>query len=102
MGALPAHPRARGHLTDHGGLIVAGGTAQALLASNSERSYFFILNLHATLDLWIDFGVTAVGSQPSIKIPAGANMTFEGAFVPSDSVSLFGGTTGQPFAAKEG
>lgn len=100
--ALPSFARYRGPLLDHSGTITTGGTAQPLMPYNGERSYLFIQNNHATADLWIDFGQTAVGSQPSMRLPAGADLVFEDSFIPTNAISIFGGTSTQPFTAKEG
>lgn len=92
----------RGTVTDRSGTITAGGTAQQLAAVNASRKYLFIQNLDAGNDLWIDFTTTAVQSQPSIKLSAGASFVMEGAFVSTELVSVISAVTGHAFAAKEG
>jgi hypothetical protein len=99
---LPTYARARGPMADRSGTIAAGGTAQPLMAYNAERSYLLVQNHHATADLWVDFSKTATAGQPSIRIPAGADLVFEDSFVPTNSISIIGGTSSQPFTAKEG
>lgn len=103
--SLPARaPKQVGPLTDHSSAIIAGGTAQPLIQnSNAERAYLLIQNLDATHDLWVDFdGNIAKGDEPSIKIPANGALVFENTFIPTGSISIFGGTTGQKFTCKEG
>lgn len=90
-----------GALTDRSGSITLGGTAQQLAAANATRRYFFVHNI-STGDLWINFGVTAVADQPSIKLAAGASFVMEGSFVSNESISVVGATTGQKWTAKEG
>ena len=86
---------------NHSTTITLGGTAQDLMDANIGRRYLFIQNI-STGDLWINFGVTAVADQPSIKIPAGASFVMEGTVVFGDLISIIGATTGQKFVAKEG
>jgi hypothetical protein len=94
--------RYRGPLADHSGTITIAGTAQTIMVANAERNYLLIQNQHATADLWVDFGKKAVQGQPSIRLPAGANIVFEDSFIPTNAVSVVGGTLSQPFTAKEG
>lgn len=93
---------ARGSLTNRSGTITLGGTAQALAAANSDRSYLFIQNLSQG-PLYVDFdGTTAVQTQPSTLIPAGASLTASAEdFCPTGAISIIGPTTGQAFVAKE-
>lgn len=89
-----------GTLADLSGVVASGGTAQELVAANPSRVYLLFQNT-STSDLWIDFGTDAVGSQPSIQLVSGAS--FESSvFVSTQSVSVYGGTTGQAYTAKEG
>lgn len=90
-----------GALTDRSGSITLGGTAQQLAAANATRRYFFVHNI-STGDLWINFGVTAVQDQPSIKLAAGASFVMEGSFVSNQTVSVISNTTGAKFTSKEG
>lgn len=97
---LPVNPRTAGTLTDRSGTITLGGTAQQAAAANASRKYLFLQNVSAA-DLWFNLGVTAVVAQPSIKLAAGEKMDFTD-FIPTDLVSVIGGTTGQAFTIKEG
>lgn len=88
-------------LTDGSGTITAGGTAQTIFALNAARKYLAIQNQSSDV-LWVNFGVTAVASEPSIQLPAnGGSITYESNFVPSGSVSVIGATTGDAFTAKQ-
>jgi len=90
-----------GGLTDRSGSITTGGTAQTLAATNNARNYLLIQN-NSSEDLWFNFAVTAVASQPSIQLPAGSTFTMENNFASGQSISIIGATTGQTFTAKEG
>jgi hypothetical protein len=86
-------------VTNISGTITAGGTAQALSASNATGRYFFVENLHATEDLWIyDLG-TATASQPSVKIPAGG--LYESPYSTTGALSIIAATTAHPYSARE-
>lgn len=93
----------QGVLTDASGTITAGGSAQSLFASNLARKYLLVQNQHATEDLWINFGTTAVVGQPSVKIVPGAALLMDGSgFVSTQSVSVIAATTAHAFTAKQG
>lgn len=97
-GATPS-----GGLIDGSGTITAGATAQQVFTQNTGRQYLLIQNI-STGDLWVNFGVTAVQLQPSIKLVAGASVEFSSAgtgVVPTALVSIIGATTGQAFVAKQ-
>lgn len=96
---FPVSPQ-RKSFTNRSGTITTGGTAQTLAAANANRGYFFIQN-HSTGDLWIDFGATAVQSQPSIRIPSEGSFVLEGLGCSTEAVSVIGAATGQAFTAKE-
>ena len=86
-------------LRDLSGTITLGGTAQ-VLSPLRPRKYLFIQNISDT-DMWINFTVPAVASQPSIKLSPGDSATFD-TLVSSEVVSLYCATTGKAFTAKEG
>lgn len=90
----------RGQVIDRSGTITTGGQPQVLAPRNPNRRWIYIQN-QSSADLWIDFGVAAQTSQPSIKVAAGAEWRME-RFVAIDAVSIVGATAGQAFAAKEG
>jgi hypothetical protein len=99
----------RGPMTDRSGTITTGGSHQTLAAENLNRNYLLVVNVSNTT-LWVNFGVNATGASPSIPLQAassdgaadGGVLVFEGTFVPTDSVSIYGATTGKAFVAKEG
>lgn len=90
-----------GTLTDRSGTITAGGTAQTVAAALATRKYFFFQNLSDTA-MYINFGVVAVGDQPSILIAAGASYENPPHFCPVGLISLMCATTGKKFVCKEG
>lgn len=91
----------QGTVTDRSGTITLGGTAQTIAAANAARKYLLIQNSSDT-DMWCNFTTTAVNSQPSFKIPAGAGFFMESGYVSTELVSCIGATTGKIFTAKEG
>lgn len=91
----------QGSLTDRSGTVTTGGTAQQVMAANAGRKYLLVQNVSDTV-CWINFGVTAVADQPSIKLNPGDSFVMEGGFVSTQLVSLLGATTGKSFTAKEG
>ena len=89
-----------GAVTDRSGTITSGGTAQTLAAALATRRYFLFQN-NSDIDMWINFGATAVASQPSIKILAGGSYENPAHFCPNALISVIGATTGKTFTAKE-
>lgn len=85
---------------DKSGTITLGGTAQELMASNPERSGFWLQNVSAG-DLWISDIGTAAATQPSLKVAAGAIYESPMTGCPTGAISIFGATTGQAFSARE-
>lgn len=86
--------------TDRSGTIAAGGTRQQLAASNASRKGFFIQN-NSTGNLWINFGVNAVQSQPSLLLLPNAYFEIPEHGVSTAALDIVGPTTGQTFTAKE-
>ena len=72
----------------------------ARAAANSGRRYILVQNISAG-DLWINFTIAAVQSQPSLKIESGAGFVMESDFISTELVSVIGATTGQAWVAKE-
>lgn len=95
---LPSRPV--GTPTDGSGTITLGGTAQQVFAANVNRRYFVFQN-NSDIDYWINWGVAAVASQPSIQIVAGGSYENPPHFCPTGTISVIGATTGKPFTAKE-
>lgn len=100
--ALPGPARMRGQFKDHSGTIAAANVSQSLAPSNPNRNYLFIQNHHATGDLWVAFSQPATVGQPSIRIAAGADLTFEGSFLTIEDIAVISSTNGLAFTAKEG
>ncbi|AJG19088.1 hypothetical protein [Cupriavidus basilensis] len=87
--------------TDRSGSIAAGGTAQVLMAANANRRAWWIQN-NSSGDLWLnEIGGTAVLSQPSIQIQAGALYETPASYCSPSAISIIGATTGQTFTARE-
>ena len=81
--------------------ITTGGASQTLFAANERRRLVFIQNTSAG-DLWVDFAIAAVLASPSVKIPAGAELTMtEVEGIDTRAINIIGATTGQTFSAKE-
>lgn len=82
-------------------IIVATGVSQLVAEASVNRSYLLIQNL-SNADLWIDFGVDAVTTTPSIKISADDSFVMSGHpnSVTQSSVHI-AGTQGQAFTAKQ-
>lgn len=91
-----------GALTDISGTLTTGATSEEIAAANPSRRYLFIQNLHATEDLWINFGVAAVQSQPSIKLPGGGSFVMEAGFCSTQAVHVIATTIAHAWTAKEG
>lgn len=82
------------------GTITTGGTAQNAAAANTSRRGFWIQN-NSTGDLWISTIATAVQSQPSLKIPAGALYESPLGGAGTGAISIIGATTSQAFSGRE-
>ena len=80
------------------GTVTTGGTAQQVSAANASRKGFSFQN-NSDTDMWLSELATAVASQPSIKIAAGAYYEFPYAF--PGALSLICATTGKTFTARE-
>lgn len=89
----------QGALTDRSGTILTDSTAQVAAAANAARKFLLLQNVSAG-DLWFDFGVDAVLSQPSVKLSAGEKLLFT-EFVPTSYVSV-NGAASLGFTVKEG
>lgn len=87
-----------GSLTDRSGS--ATGVSAQIAAANSSRRYFFIQCQAGTI--WLDFGVAAVTSQPSIRLSNGDTFVMEGNLISTQSINVISGGGTRDFAAKEG
>lgn len=87
------------------GTITLGGTAQDADIARPLRKGYMIQN-HSAGDLWINDMATAVASQPSIRIPAGAlyetpnSGDLGGGGYGTGAISIIGTTTGQAFTGR--
>lgn len=91
-----------GSIDDHSGTILVAGSAQTILASNTNRKYLLIQN-NSMIPLWVDFGIAAVEAAPSIRLqPLGGAIVMESTFVSTQTISIIGATAGAAFTAKEG
>lgn len=98
--ALPAAAWAQAtDYANRSGTITTGGTAQQLAPAWSGRHGCLLQNLSSG-DLWVSELGAAAATQPSIRVPAGAQYL---CMVPASgqALSVFGATTGQAFAARE-
>jgi hypothetical protein len=97
---LPVINTAGSAAVDGSGTVAAGGSAQTLFGGGVPTNGFLVQN-NSSASLWIcDSGVASNGGA-SIQVAAngGLFMTPSG-YKPAGAVSLFGGTTGQVFAAR--
>jgi hypothetical protein len=87
------------------GTITLGGTAQNADIARPTRKGYMIQN-HSAGDLWINDMTTAVASQPSIRIPAGAmyetpnSGDLGGGAYEAGPITIIGATTGQAFTGR--
>lgn len=91
-----------GNFTDGSGSIAVGGTAQDALGANGGRNYLLLQNLAAE-NLFVNFGVTAVLDQPSIRLQPGDVLEFgaqSSGMVPTGRISVIAATTGSKFVLK--
>lgn len=110
LAALLANRASSGTITDRSGTITAGNTAQNAAAAMAARRWLLIHNPGSVgnfetapgEEFWVNFGVTAIKAQPSIRISAGDTLILEGRYVPVGTVSVIAATTSTPFVCKEG
>lgn len=87
-----------GVLTSGGGTLATASTSQQIFGINATRRYLTVQN-NSTADMWVNFGVAATLSQPSIRLlPSGA-ITFENNLIPNTTVTIIGATVGQAYSA---
>src|SRR5438034_1368650 len=97
---IAKHLVRQGDLANRSGTITTGGAPQQLLAANADRRYLLVQNPSANaVALWVAFGQAAVTASPSIELPPGMGIVFEGAFVPTAAVSVVSTTTGLAYTA---
>lgn len=87
-------------LTNASNTITSGGTAQTTVASNAS-GYNYLIQNNSMGDLWFSTLATAVQSQPSIKLPAGAAYETPDSLKAVGALSVIGATTGQAFTIRK-
>lgn len=86
--------------TDHSGAIAAADVSQAVMDGNPARRLFFFQNISDT-DMWINFNIAAVKDKPSIKVPFGTSIRFEGPACPISPVNVICAANPKSFVAKQ-
>jgi hypothetical protein len=84
---------------DGSGTVVAGGTAQTLFAGFIPINGYLVANNSSAAMYVSDVGPATSGGA-SIPIAAGAVFMTPSGYKPAGAVSLWGGATGQAFAAR--
>ena len=79
--------------------MVAGGTAQILFAGVVPINGYLVAN-NSSATLYVSDVGPATSGGASIPIAAGAVFMTPSGYKPAGAVSLWGGTTGQAFAAR--
>ena len=85
--------------TDGSATVVAGGAAQMLFAGVVPINGYLVANNSSATVYVSDVGPAASGGA-SIPIAAGAIFMTPSGYKPAGAVSLWGGATGQAFAAR--
>ncbi|MBF6560502.1 MAG: hypothetical protein IVW56_09445 [Candidatus Binataceae bacterium] len=97
---MPVINAAAAPASDGSGTITAGGSAQTLFGGAVPTNGYLVANLDLTHPLYVcDVGVATAGGA-SIPVAAGAIFVTPDGYHPAGAVSLYGGTTGQAFAAR--
>jgi hypothetical protein len=97
---LPVVNTAGNSAVDGSGTVATGGSAQTLFAGAVPANGFLVQN-NSSAALWVsDVGAASNGGA-SIQIAAsGGVYATPSGYKPAGPVSLYGGTTGQAFAAR--
>lgn len=85
--------------TDRSGTITTGATSQQVAAANTARRYLVFQN-HSDTDMWVNFGVAAVATQPSIKLVANGG-AYEPLVPPIGTVNVICASSGKAYTCKE-
>lgn len=90
--------------TDRSGTVTSGGVAQNAMSSNTSRHGMFFQNV-SNANLYINSTATA---SASVSAGSGSLLVVPGAYweappngVPTGALSVYGGTTGQAWVARE-
>jgi hypothetical protein len=84
---------------DGSGTVAVGGTAQLLFGGAVPANGYLVAN-NSSATLYVSDVGTATGGGASIPIAVGAVFMTPSGYQPTGPVSLYGGTTGQAFAAR--
>jgi hypothetical protein len=97
---LPVINTAGTTASDGSGAVATGGSAQALFGGIVPVNGFLVQN-NSLAALWVsDVGIASAGGA-SIQVAAGGGVfATPSGYKPAGAVSLYGGTTGQAFAAR--
>jgi hypothetical protein len=96
---LPVINAAGAAAIDGSGTIVTGGMAQTLFAGTVPVNGYLVAN-NSSANLYVcDIGIATAGGA-SVPIAPGAVYMTPSGYRPAGMVSLYGGTTGQAFAAR--
>lgn len=96
---LPVINAAGAVAVDGSGSIAVGGTAQQLFGGVVPPTGWLVCN-NSTATLYVsDVGTAAPGGS-SIQIAPGASFWTPSGYRPGGAVSIYGGTSGQAFAAR--
>jgi hypothetical protein len=96
---LPVVPTTVAPASDGSGTVATGGAAQTLFGGVVPVTGFLVQN-NSSGALWIsDVGAASAGGA-SIAVAAGGLFVTPCSYRPAGAVSLYGGTTGQVFAAR--
>lgn len=88
----PAH----GGITVGGSQAALGGTSVEALPANMGRRYLLIQNQHASNNVFVRFGATAVADYTSIRVAPGATLIFENSFIATKTVNLIASASSTP------
>jgi hypothetical protein len=84
---------------DGSGMVATGGTAQLLFGGAVPANGYLVAN-NSSATLYVSDVGTATAGGASVPIAAGAVFMTPSGYQPPGPVSLYGGTSGQPFAAR--
>jgi hypothetical protein len=96
---LPVINAAGAVAADGSGTVTNGGTAQTLFGGITPVNGYLIANNSSATLYVCDVG-TATPGGASLPIAAGSILATPSGYKPAGAVSLYGGTTGQAFAAR--
>ena len=96
---LPVVNAAGAAALDGSGMVAVGGTAQQLFGGVVPANGWLVCNNSSTALYISDVGTAAPGGS-SIQIAAGATFATPSGYRPGGAVSIYGGTSGQGFAAR--